>query len=287
MHRFHLDVSKAFLTHHHQKQTHYPSQSSLLSEFLNSVNGPTFCKSEIWEPFLTLPLSSNPISFQPPKYLPRLCTFLQLHHQNPDSWVKLSALSPLNCCPRFPDYCPESTLPGPNSPPTAVTGIISNAPALSLPCLKSFKVFPLLLGYRSESLLWPPRLSTVLSYDIPLPSSPSSSCAPVPCSLHSSPTGFHFSPFSFHPRTLVHAVLPAHSSCLPATLAQFLKARAWFLTLAFCSISAPSFSGRASLGVSWYCQGWAGGQRARHGLLREVERELQLRRCAQQTAEVG
>ena len=80
------------------------------------------------------------------------------------------------------------------------------------------------------------------------------------------------------PRTLAHAAPSACSSCLQATLALFFKVPAWFLTLASCSISAPGFLGRASLGVLQYCQGWAAGQSARHGQQRKWSRSLQLRK---------
>ena len=78
------------------------------------------------------------------------------------------------------------------------------------------------------------------------------------------------------PRTVAHAAPSACSSCLQATLAQFFKVLAWFLTLASCSISAPGFSGRTSLGASQHCQGWAAGQSARHRQQRKWSWSLQL-----------
>lgn len=122
-----------------------------------------------------------------------------------------------------------------------------------------------------------------------VPSSPSSSHAPLPCSLHFTSPGSHLSAlnmgWSLSPH--VHAVPSSSSSCLQATLAQFLKVPAWFLTLVSCSVLAPSFSGRASLGVSRHCQGRAGGQKAHYGQQREEEPVSSWGTVPSKTAGVG
>lgn len=87
------------------------------------------------------------------------------------------------------------------------------------------------------------------------------------------------------PRTLVHAVPSACSSCLQqAILAQRFNVTVWFLTLASHSILALSFSGRASLGVLWHCQGWPGGQPECPA---EGSESFQLGSCTQQNGRGG
>lgn len=121
------------------------------------------------------------------------------------------------------------------------------------------------------------------------PSSPSSSQAPLPCALHFSLSGFHFSALNVGGSLLphVHAVPSAYCSCLQATLAQFLKVPAWFLTLVSCPTLAPSFSGRASR-VSHSTA--KAGQVARVPIMAsggKRSQSFQLGNCAQQNCRGG
>lgn len=150
-----------------------------------------FCKSEIWEPYFILSFS-YPIQFL--TSLLNISPSMYLSSSPPSKllWIKLSALLSLNCCPRFLNYCPESTL---DQAPSAVTGNISKCTCPVTALLRVLQRLPIALRINIRVLTVASRAnmgSPLQCLSLPL-LAPSSFHAPLPCSLNSSPTGFHFS----------------------------------------------------------------------------------------------
>lgn len=147
-----------------------------------------FCKSETWESSLTFSLPyptqflSDLLNISPPVYL----------SPSPPSkrfWVKLSALLPSNDYPKLLNYCPDSTLSGPDWSSNAITRNIFKG---TCPVTAMLKVLQKLLIVLRTNIRIPTVVYKAKRSFAPSVFVLSSSPCPLPWSLNSSPAGFHF-----------------------------------------------------------------------------------------------